>query len=154
MVLGIVIILAVVLIGYAIYERNEEYNQPEGNGQPTAQQGGNPAPQASSTGANGVGTGTKKLSYGDAINTYKNRFQFSQCHGNPGIISIKKGQPVMLDNRDKVAHTIKANGQTIRVAAYDYALLYPANVTVGNVSADASNVTCDGGGAATLNVEK
>src|SRR6266404_3384722 len=72
-----------------------------------------------------------KLSYGAAVNAYKYRFQFSQCHGNPGSLTVKKGSPVMLDNRDAVAHTIKANGQSFRIAGYDYAVLYPQIPTVG-----------------------
>ena len=76
------------------------------------------------------------------------------CHGNPGTISVKRNTAVMLDNRDKVAHTIKANGQTFRIAGYDYALIYPATVTKDNIDLTLSNVTCDGGGAAFLNVEK
>src|SRR4051812_30922570 len=47
---------------------------------------------------------TTKLGYGAAINAYKFRFQFSGCHASPGMISVQKNTPVMLDNRDKVAH--------------------------------------------------
>ena len=107
-------------------------------------------PEATSTGS----TGTKKLDYGTAIKTYKYRIQFSKCHGTPGQISVAQGSPVMLDNRDPGAHTIKANGQTFRIAGYDYALVYPATVTKDSADLSLSNVTCDGGGAATLNVEK
>jgi len=88
-----------------------------------------------------------KLSYGDAIKAYPSRFQFSQCQGTPSSIVIKKGSPVMLDNRDAVAHTIKADTQTFKLAGYDYAVLYPE--VLGNLV-----VTCDGKNRVMLNVEK
>src|SRR4051812_10029428 len=96
----------------------------------------------------------KKLSYEQAITTYKNRFQFSQCHGTPGLITVKKGQPVMLDNRDATSHTIKANGQTFKIGGYGYVIVYPQQITKDNVNLTLANITCDGGGSATLNVEK
>ncbi len=99
-------------------------------------------------------TGTKKLSYTEAVKTYKFRFQFVKCSGNPGLLSVKRGTPVMLDNRDSKAHTIRANGQSFRIAAYDYAVVYPNIITRDNTDLTISNVTCDGGGAATLNVER
>ena len=53
----------------------------------------------------------------------------------------------MLDNRDSVAHTIVADKQTFKIAGFDYALL--KTFTISN-----TNITCDGGGAALLNVQK
>lgn len=88
-----------------------------------------------------------KLSYGDAIKAYPYRFQFSQCHGTPGTMAVKKGSIVMLDNRDPISHTFVADSQTFKIAGYDYALLRTSALT--NI-----NITCDGGGAAKLNVEK
>ena len=93
------------------------------------------------------GRAAAKLAYGDAIKAYPYRFQFSQCHGTPGTMAVKKGSIVMLDNRDPIAHTIVADSQTFKIAGYDYALLHTSALT--NI-----NITCDGGGAAKLNVEK
>ena len=146
-------VLAIVVIGYGIYYYNHRSSPNQDNSQQPGQQQTtpNPAPQASLTKAETAG---KKLPYAEAVNTYKNRFQFSQCHGNPGMLSVKIGVPVMLDNRDNATHAIKANGQSIKIAPYDYAILYPAKVTVGEVGTGSSNVTCDGGGSVVLNVEK
>jgi hypothetical protein len=138
-----VVVLAV--IAYAVYTSRKNNSSPQSNQQTSNDQASTTPP----TPTNGA-----KLSYGDAIKAYPYRFQFSQCHGTPGIISVKKGAAVMLDNRDKLAHTIKANGQTFRIAGDDYAIVHPATVTKDNVDLTLSNVTCDGGGAATLNVEK
>jgi hypothetical protein len=145
--IGVVVLLIIIYAVYASTHKNSPSSTTMTQGQ-TASPAPAPATSTPST------TGTKKLAYGDAIKTYKERFQFSMCHGTPGIISVKKGTPVMLDNRDKVAHTIKANGQTFRIAALDYALIYPQLPTGDSVNLANSNVTCDGGGAATLNVEK
>lgn len=153
--IGIVVILAIVLISLGAYRHNKGLSVIGDWGnweQDTPVEG-----TASQSVSNTTPTPTppaKKLSYGEAIKAYKYRFQFVNCHGNPGMISVKKGDPVMLDNRDAVAHTIKANGQSFRIAAYDYALVYPSIVTKDNVDLTLSNLTCDGGGAATLNVEK
>ena len=90
----------------------------------------------------------KKLPYGEAVNTYAYRIQFSNCSGNPGSISIKKGVALMLDNRDNKAHTFKIGNWTMKVANYDYALFVPTSANLGF-----SKILCDGGGAADLNVE-
>jgi hypothetical protein len=89
----------------------------------------------------------KKLSYEAAIKAYPERFQFSQCQGTPASISVKKGSPVMLDNRDAVAHTISADTQTFKLAGYGYDVFYPA--VLGKLP-----VSCDGKNRVTLNVEK
>ena len=144
--LGIVVLIIIfVLVSRKNYQfvGNDETNNPSGQESGAAQ-----APQTYPL------PGTNKLSYGEAIKFFKNRFQFVNCHGTPGVISVKRGVPVMLDNRDKKAHTIKANSQSFRIAALDYTVVYPALATKDNVDMSLSNVTCDGGGAASLNVEK
>jgi len=143
-------IIVVLLVAWAIYaSRNNSTNQ-------NADQQNNE--QSNNSTATTVPTATTqtpgKLSYTDAVKKYTNRFQFFKCSGTPGLISVKKGTPVMLDNRDATAHTIKANGQTVRIAGYDYAVIYPTLTTKDSTDLTLSNITCDGGGAATLNVEK
>lgn len=155
--IGVVAVIALLIIGYAVYNDNKNKAEIANNQQANQNQdilsaeGQEGAPLKDSA---MPGTATKKLSYEEALKTYRYRFQFSDCHALPGTISVKKGQPVMLDNRDKAAHTIRANGQTIRVAALDYAVLIPRLEAVGDIKFDTSNVTCDGGGSAILNVEK
>ncbi|MBI5530791.1 MAG: hypothetical protein HY918_04855 [Candidatus Doudnabacteria bacterium] len=145
-------VVVVVAIGIGVYFQMAGNKNKPGNGDGLSQNGleslepgtGAPLPDnASTTG----GTGTKKLSYGDAIKAYPYRFQFVNCSANPGTMSVKKNSPVMLDNRDKTAHTIKVSGQSIRIAPYDYQILYARTEGI-------SVMTCDGGGSARLNVEK
>ena len=93
----------------------------------------------------------KSLTYTQAVNTYANRIQFSDCHGSVGLssnglLSIKQGVAFMLDNHDAKAHTIAFGSQSYKVGANDFAIVSAAKI--GNYA-----VTCDGGGAASLNVE-
>ncbi len=145
-----VLAIAILAIGaWAIYAYNQQNkNAANNSGQAPVQDNSNNtvSPAATSTPQTGSVV-PKKLPYGAAINTYPYRFQFSQCHGNPGQLAVKKGTVVMLDNRDSIAHTFKADSQTFKIAGYDYALLKTS--AISNV-----NITCDGGGAALLNVEK
>lgn len=143
-------IIVVAIAAWAIYG----YNHPGDEQQPAAQDNSTNDNTSANTSTPAATGGSARLSYGDAIKVYPYRFQFLNCHGNPGMISVRKGSVVMLDNRDGVARTIKANGQSFKIAAYDYALVSPAIVTKDNTDLTLSNVTCDGGGAATLNVEK
>ncbi len=145
-----VVILALIIWGiYAINKSDipantttqTTQNTPNNNADQTA----STTPEATTTPV--TGAPAKKLSYGQAVNAYKFRFQFLQCHGNPGTLAVKQGTVVMLDNRDAVAHTIKADKQTFKIAGYDYALLHTS--ALGDLF-----ITCDGGGAAKLNVQK
>lgn len=90
--------------------------------------------------------------YQKALDTYAFRIQFKDCHGigEPpavgGSLVLKKGTKLMLDNRDKVAHTIAFKGVSVRVGAENFAVVTASVLGI-------YNVTCDGGGAASLNVE-
>lgn len=83
--------------------------------------------------------------YGTLGNNY--RFQFADCRGTPPILQIKKGVKFMIDNRDDSAHTFKVGAQSLRIGAWDFAILTAS--TLGQ-----QNVTCDGGPNAILNVQK
>ncbi|TSC85084.1 MAG: hypothetical protein G01um101413_468 [Parcubacteria group bacterium Gr01-1014_13] len=91
-------------------------------------------------------------SYLDAIKIYKNTgyyFQFVSCHGSPGTLTLKKGTKFMLDNRDPRAHKIAiTGGQSFNIKAYGFAIA-TAPSTLGT-----HYITCDGGGAATITVQK
>jgi len=89
--------------------------------------------------------------YTDAIAMYKNRIQFSNCHGivnltNTGTMSIKHDEKFMLDNRDATAHTIAFASQSYKIPAYGF-------VIATAKPPGTHNLTCDGGGAAVVNVE-
>jgi hypothetical protein len=118
----------------------------EGNVEGTA-----PAPVATST----AGSATKtpapaknlSLTYSDAINLFGGyRFQFTNCSGAPGTLNVTKGSTFLLDNRDDVAHTIKVGAQSYSLGAYGFRIATAS--TMG-----ANQITCDGKGAAVVNVQ-
>ena len=98
-----------------------------------------------------TGTGTKgNAAYNAALAIYQKngyRIQFSQCHGTPGHLVIPEGNKYMLDNRDNAAHTIKVGPYTYKLGAYGFVVAKATNLGI-------NNVTCDGGGAAQINIEK
>jgi hypothetical protein len=115
---------------------------------PTGQVEGT-APTAPATSGSTTPAGTKNLdlSYTEALNLFGGyRFQFSDCSGTPGTLNLTKGATFLLDNRDAVAHTIKVGTQSYSVGAYGYRIASAS--TKG-----ANQITCDGKGAAMLNVQ-
>jgi hypothetical protein len=141
-VVGIVVVL---LIVWAVYAQTHKNGSSQNASQNTSQSssGSNANTEPTTT----PQTGSKNLSYGDAIKAYPERFQFTGCHGTPNSIAVKKGTAVMLDNRDTVAHTIKADSQTFYLPKLSYAILHTS--VIENVP-----VLCDGKNSVTLNVEK
>lgn len=90
------------------------------------------------------------LSYTDAFNYYKAKgayFQFVQCHGNPGFMSMKSGTKFMLDNRDSKSRTIVIKNSRYVLAAYGFMIATAPGEGV-------YNILCDDGGSARLNVER
>lgn len=90
--------------------------------------------------------------YLDAIRIYKNTgyyFQFVECHGLPGSLTMKKGKKFMLDNRDNKTRKIAIQGgQSFKVGAYGFA------VATAPSKAGTYYITCDGGGAAKIVVQQ
>lgn len=143
------VVLAVLLVVLAIWQA--KYN-PSGSmlgpNQTTGQSGTTqPTPTPSVTATPGSTGSGAKLAYAEALKKYPYRIQFVKCSANPGTISLKRNQPLMLDNRDNANHTIRVAGLTYVIKKYDYAVAYIAKV--GN-----HNLTCDNGGSAKINVEK
>ena len=89
--------------------------------------------------------------YLDAIRIYKNPgyyFQFVDCHGLPGTLTMKKGKKFMLDNRDAKTRKIAiSGGQSFKIGAYGFA------IATAPTKAGTHYITCDGGGAATILVQ-
>ncbi len=81
--------------------------------------------------------------YGERGTGY--RFQFAECSGVPGELTMKKGVRYMLDNRDDQEHTFRVGPNAVNIPAWDIAIL-----TAGPVGQ--WYVTCDGGGAAVIKV--
>lgn len=97
----------------------------------------------------GTSTAVTK-NYSDALSIYAKsgyRFQFSNCSGNPGALTMKIGTKFMIDNRDNESHLISIGTKTYKLAAYDFAI-----VSIQKVGK--FNITCDGGGAANVSVQK
>lgn len=89
-------------------------------------------------------------SYQAALSTYEYRIQFVNCRGTalPGVgtLSVKKNVKFMLDNRDNKTHTFAFAGQTHTAGPYDF--------VIASISKPGTyNLTCDGGGAAKINIE-
>ena len=87
---------------------------------------------------------TKTFLFFKQLGTY---FQFVNCHGTPGTLSIKHGARIMLDNRDNAAHTFGFNNKLYPVGAFDYVIV------TAPIQPFRYTVTCDGGGAAQVYVQ-
>ena len=141
---GIVVVVAAIII-YVVYTSNKSNQAPQATQQtPTETATTTPTGTPVTTGT-GIGT---NLSYGDAIKAYPERFQFSsQCEGTPATIAVRKGAPVMLDNRNNGSIVIRADAETFNLPGFGYAVFYPQ--IIENLA-----VTCNGKNSVTLNVEK
>jgi hypothetical protein len=117
-----------------------------GTGNPQTVSSSTTSGSAASTTTKGVSSVT--LSYNDALALYGNfRFQFIGCHGTPGSMNVATNVTVMLDNRDAKAHTVKVGPTAYAVGAYGFRIVRSPAKT------GTYPITCDGGGAATLNVK-
>jgi len=90
--------------------------------------------------------------YLDAIKIYKTvgyYFQFVDCHGSPGTLTLKAGKKFMLDNRDAKSRKIAIQGgQSFQIGPYDFA------IATAPSALGLHYITCDGGGAASITVQK
>ncbi|MBI2037659.1 MAG: hypothetical protein HYT15_01850 [Candidatus Magasanikbacteria bacterium] len=90
--------------------------------------------------------------YLDAIKIYKTSgyyFQFVDCHGLPGSLTLKKGKKFMLDNRDAKSRKIAIQGgQSFTIGAYNFA------IATAPTKPGVHYITCDGGGAASILVQQ
>lgn len=107
-----------------------------------------PGVETTKTAAGKVVTAPTK-NYSAALSTYGAagaRFQFINCSGTPGTLSIKKGNSFMLDNRDNKTHTLGIGVASYKLAPYDFAIIKLQNV-------GSFPITCDGGGSARVDVQ-
>ena len=89
------------------------------------------------------------MTYDEVYNLYRNlglRFQFLDCHGSPGSLTMKVGTKFMLDNRDVATHIIMVGSTKYTIGGQNYAIATAS--TLGT-----HNITCDGGGAAEVRVQ-
>lgn len=75
------------------------------------------------------------------------RFQLDDCHGSPGQLVVKAGVPFTIDNRDPEPITVTVAKRSYRIRAY-------GSLVTSVWTAGTHRITCNGGGAATLIVEK
>lgn len=107
-----------------------------------------PKPAAPKPAATTPKTGS---AYEQAIETYQYRMQFVNCRGSAGLpgagtLVVKKNVKFMLDNRDKKAHTFVFASRSYKVGGEQWLIQSIAK-------AGKYNITCDGGGAGTIQVE-
>lgn len=140
-------IIVLVLVAFGIYSYTHQNNVTQNYNQVTPNTTINNEATSTPTSTPASGGTTAKLSYGDAIKAYPERFQFLQCQGTPHSIAVRKGTPVMLDNRNTTTYTFKADTQTFVIPGYNYVVFYPE--VLGNLVVD-----CNGKPSVTLNVEK
>jgi hypothetical protein len=140
-------VVGLILIVWGLYAFNHQSNTVTNTNNQQAAQDTAISGDATSTPTSTPVSTTGKLSYSDAMKAYPERFQFNLCQGTPASIAVRINTPVMLDNRNPVAYTIKADTQTFRIAGYDYDVFYPK--VLGNLVVD-----CNGKPSVTLNVEK
>lgn len=93
-------------------------------------------------------TNVETKDYGTALGIYGTsgyRFQFLKCSGSPGSLIMKLGTKFMIDNRDDKSHQIGIGTQSYKLGAYDFAIISIKKI-------GSFNITCDGGGAAHVDV--
>lgn len=147
--------MAVVIAAIAWYEHRKstessEYGNNNQNEQLIAPAATSTTPTTTPAAASAAPKGS--LAYTKMVVSAQYRIQFTDCHGivnntGNGTLAIRLGDKFMLDNRDNVKHVIAFKGQTWRLDPYGYAMA--TATTLGQYP-----ITCDGGGAASLNVEK
>lgn len=154
----IVGIVGAVLIIILIVQLHSQNNPASGNSSPASdnaalsyngQEATTTPPAANTSGTSGIGYPSNSA-YTAVLAIYQKngyRVQFSQCHGIPGKLTVTQGQKYMLDNRDDQKHTVKVGPYTYSLPAYGWQVITAENLGL-------NNVTCDGGGAAQINIEK
>lgn len=144
----------VIIAGYFAwsFSRSEITDTKDNQAVPTATDTNAPTPTNSNTNTATSPT-SGVLKYDDALALYAGRlFQFTSCVAgpppviSPGSLSIKQGAKYMIDNRDKTAHTIRVGSTPYLLAAQSFRII--SAPTKGTY-----NITCDGGGAAQLQVQ-
>ena len=155
-IIGGVVIAAIIIIAIAVGVRNNDKNNNEySQSQTPTKETMKPAPSASTTPSTTPSTTTTTggtpaaLTYTQAMALYGKgyRIQFNECHGTPGALVIKSGDKFMFDNRDSSTHVVSYGGYSYTLKGYGFAII-TAKAT------GKFNITCDKGGAATINIEK
>lgn len=153
------IALAIIILGYSAWKSNhtnvtERVTEDDSPSTTTTQNTNTTSLPVSPTAKNGSTSPTSGgLKYDDALAAYAGKlFQFSSCVTgpppviSPGSLSLKQGSKYMIDNRDKTAHTIRVGTTAYSLGAQSFRIVQAP--TKGTY-----NITCDGGGAAQLQVQ-
>jgi hypothetical protein len=160
LVYAIVIVLAVMLVAYLVAAKNgpaattsasdmSGMNMDQPDMPPINPASGAPSSATAPAPAPTTTTAPKALTYQQALTAYAGyRIQFVSCHGSPGTLNLTVGKKFMLDNRDAKSHLIDVGKVGYRLGADGFAIA-TAPWTAGTYG-----ITCDGGGAAQLTVQK
>src|SRR3989338_5671853 len=85
--------------------------------------------------------------YQAAVAKYQYRFQIVDCHGSPGVLTMKEGSPFMIENKSAASHVFAVGTKKYTIKPYWF-------VVATAPSAGTYFITCDGGGAARLDSQK
>ncbi|MBI5134933.1 hypothetical protein HZA86_01710 [Candidatus Uhrbacteria bacterium] len=154
--IGIAIAAVAILAALAwnrYYYQSEEPVTQQQNQYGAPQAGLPSAPSAPTYQRTRTGAPTARVdSYQDALDKYGDNgtgymFQFSNCSGNPGSLTMKVGAPFLIDNRDAQEHSFVISGIGFgqNIDGYDFAVWRATKVGT-------YMITCDGGGAAEMKV--
>lgn len=146
--LALVVLAGAIVLGYLLWENTKEDEVVE---EPIIETPAEDteAPAGGTGSGSGAAAPSGPLTFEEAYQTYAVsgfRFEFAECHGRPGSISMKKGTKFMLDNRDNEAHKFVVGSKTYNIGPYGFAIATATDVGT-------YNITCDGGGAAQVVVQ-
>ena len=123
-VLWVVIIVAVVVVGWMVFQRGDNlYGPVTRTASPTTSPRVGFQPSAGLPG--GTPVALNPQNYSELVKQYEGRrIQFDErCQMNPTEATFKNGTVVMFDNRSPQAKTIRVGNQTYSLPAYGYRLL-------------------------------
>ena len=123
--LWVVIIVAVVIVGWWFMKGDNLYVPLKGTTSPTASPRTTYQPGAGGVLPGGTPVALNPQNYSELVNQYEGRrIQFDErCQMTPNDATFKNGIVVMFDNRSPQAKTIRVGNQTYSLPAYGYRFL-------------------------------
>jgi hypothetical protein len=140
--LGVVVV--VLMVFWIIQSRH--HNSTSSQNTSANSQTNTPTPQPTPPPSNNA-------AYNQALVTYTSRrIQFQQsCQAVPNVVVYKTGTTIMLDNRASISHTIKMDGVSYLIGAYNFRLVTLSNSKLPHMTL----IDCDKSqNVATITIEK